>query len=104
MSKGSLETLNALNGSKHRRGFLEKVMVKYIHVFLIEMSLDSPLVSGYASLVNVCFENDKMVMEDAKTYLESLTPAFKSDRVFQNLFPIVFNIELCKRKISNGDS
>ena len=104
MPKGSLEILNALNGSKHRRGFLVKVMVKYMCVFLIEMSLDSPLVSGYASLVNVCFENDKMVMEDAKTYLESLTPTFKSDRVFQNLFPIVFNIEMCKRKISNSDS
>tara|TARA_B100000161_G_scaffold43407_1_gene26844 strand:+ start:130 stop:342 length:213 start_codon:yes stop_codon:yes gene_type:complete len=52
---------------------------------------------GVASLVNVCFENDKMVMEDAKAYLESLTPAFKSDQVFQDIFPIVFNMELCKK-------
>lgn len=52
---------------------------------------------GVASLVNVCFENDKIVMEDAKAYLESLTPAFKSDQVFQTIFPTVFNMELCKK-------
>lgn len=58
---------------------------------------------GYASLINICFENDKMVMEDAKAYLESLVPELKSDRVFQNIFPIVFNMELCKRKMASEE-
>ena len=58
---------------------------------------------GVASLVNECFERDKMVMEDAKTYLESLTPELKSDQVFQNVFPIVFNMELCKRKMASEE-
>ena len=58
---------------------------------------------GYASCVQLCFERDKMVMEDAKVYLESLVPELKSDRVFQNIFPIVFNMELCKRKMASEE-
>ena len=40
-----------------------------------------------------------MVMEDAKAYLESLVPELESDQVFQDIFPIVFNMELCKKKL-----
>lgn len=52
---------------------------------------------GVASCVQLCFERDKMVMEDAKAYLESLVPDLKTDQVFQDIFPIVFNMELCKK-------
>lgn len=51
-----------------------------------------------ASCVQKCFERDKMVMEDAKAYLESLIPDFKSDQLFQDIFPIIFQMEMCKRK------
>ena len=54
---------------------------------------------GVASCVQLCFERDKMVMEDAKAYLESLVPELESDQVFQDIFPIVFNMELCKKKL-----
>ena len=54
---------------------------------------------GVASCVQLCFEHYKIVMEDAKAYFESLVPELKSDQVFQDIFPIVFNMELCKKKL-----
>ena len=58
---------------------------------------------GVASCVQLCFERDKMAVEDAKAYLETLVPELKSDRVFQDIFPTVFNMEVCKRKMASEE-
>lgn len=61
------------------------------------------------------WENDKMVItaefakiarsliekgvETSKDAVNQISPKFPNDHIFHDLFPIIFNIELCKLKL-----
>tara|TARA_B100000902_G_scaffold280858_1_gene266698 strand:- start:372 stop:557 length:186 start_codon:yes stop_codon:yes gene_type:complete len=47
-----------------------------------------------------CVNDGYGTAEDAKRYLEEEVPEFKNDEIFQELFPILFNIVICESKIS----
>lgn len=45
---------------------------------------------------SIIVEHANMSSKEAKLHLERLNPAFCQDTIFQKLFEVCYNIELCK--------
>ena len=54
------------------------------------------IVNSLKILSNQCINKGYTTAPEAKQYLESLQPNFKQDKIFQDIFKIVFNMTLCE--------
>ena len=64
----------------------------------------SEITEGCKRLANVCLDDGCTTSAQAMKKLVSLTPSFSTDVIFQNLFPICFNIAECERMIEKDSS
>ena len=60
---------------------------------------ETEICSGFADLARDCLQKGYHDAKSAMRFYEGLNPNFKDDTNFQNLFPIVFNIENMKHKL-----
>lgn len=51
---------------------------------------------------SIIAEHANMTSTEAKLHMETINPAFLHDAIFQKLFELCYNIELCKIMKSNN--
>ena len=51
--------------------------------------------------ISIIVEHQGMTSKDAKLHMETINPAFRQDVIFQALFEVCYNIELCKINKNN---
>ena len=51
----------------------------------------------------ICIDNNCLTPKDACDYMIKINPNFKNDKIFNSLYPIIFNIEIIKRKMKNNN-
>ena len=54
---------------------------------------------SFIDFANLAIDNDIQYESEAVQYMIDLNPELEKDKIFKDLFPNVFMIELCKRKI-----
>ena len=58
------------------------------------------LISGFTDFANEAINNGAETAEEGVKYMINLNQEFKYDKVFNELFPIIFMMEICNRKIN----
>ena len=58
------------------------------------------IISGFTDFANIAIDNGAMTVEDGMKFMIIFNPDFKHDKLFNKIFPIIFRMEMCKRKIN----
>ena len=59
--------------------------------------------NAFTNVAKHCLLNNITSSHEAKQWAESQNPALKSDRYFQQIFELCFNIEQCRQKKAESD-